>query len=43
VTPASGDGAEGMRDRVTGPYGVTPTIEFVEIAELVENSGIRPE
>jgi hypothetical protein len=35
--------SEEMRDRVTGLYGVTPTIEFVEIAQLVENSGIRPE
>ncbi|MGB8882123.1 MAG: hypothetical protein WCD11_37850, partial [Solirubrobacteraceae bacterium] len=42
VTPVSGAGAEEMRDRATGLYGVTPTIEFVEIAQLVENSGIRP-
>ena len=26
-----------MRDRVTGLYGVPPTINFVEIAELVDN------
>jgi hypothetical protein len=34
--------SEEMRDRVTGLYGVTPTIEFVEIAQLVDNSGMRP-
>jgi hypothetical protein len=28
-----------MRERVTGLYGVAPTIDFVEIAELIENSG----
>ena len=28
-----------MRERVTGLYGVAPTIDFVEIAELVDNSG----
>jgi hypothetical protein len=28
-----------LRERVTGLYGVTPTIEFVEIAEIVDNSG----
>jgi len=27
-----------LRERVTGLYGVTPTIEFVEIAEIVDNS-----
>ena len=27
-----------MRERVTGLYGVEPTIDFVEIAQLVENS-----
>jgi heme-degrading monooxygenase HmoA len=27
-----------MRERVTGLYGVEPTIEFVEIAELVDNA-----
>jgi hypothetical protein len=26
-----------MRERVTGLYGVAPTIDFLEIAELVEN------
>jgi heme-degrading monooxygenase HmoA len=26
-----------LRDRVTGLYGVAPRIEFVEIAELVDN------
>ncbi len=28
-----------LRDRVTDLYGVAPSIEFVEIAELVDNSG----
>jgi heme-degrading monooxygenase HmoA len=28
-----------MRERVTGLYGVGPTIDFVEIAEIVDNSG----
>jgi heme-degrading monooxygenase HmoA len=28
-----------MRDRVTGLYGVEPTIEFVEITQLVDNAG----
>jgi hypothetical protein len=28
-----------MRERVTGLYGVQPTIDFVEIAQLVDNSG----
>ena len=28
-----------LRQRVTGLYGVAPTIEFVEIAQLVDNSG----
>ena len=27
-----------MRERVTGLYGVPPTIDFVEIAQFVENS-----
>jgi hypothetical protein len=27
------------RGRVTGLYGVAPTIEFVEIAQIVDNSG----
>src|SRR5947209_11650078 len=26
-----------MRERVTGLYGVAPTIDFVEIAQLVDN------
>ena len=26
-----------MRERVTGLYGVEPTIDFVEIAEIVDN------
>lgn len=28
-----------MRKRVTDTYGVAPTIDFVEIAQLVDNSG----
>jgi heme-degrading monooxygenase HmoA len=28
-----------MRQRVTGLYGVEPAIDFVEIAQLVDNSG----
>ena len=28
-----------LRERVTELYGVTPTIEFLEIAEIVDNSG----
>ena len=28
-----------LRERVTGLYGVTPTIEFVEIAQIVDNTG----
>jgi hypothetical protein len=32
-----------LRERVTGLYGVEPTIDFVEIAEFVDNSGARPQ
>jgi hypothetical protein len=37
------DAAEGffsdeLRERVTGLYGVAPTIEFVEIAQIVDNT-----
>jgi hypothetical protein len=32
-----------MRERVTGLYGVAPTIDFVEIAQIVENSHAMPE
>ena len=28
-----------LRERVKGLYGVAPTVEFVEIAELVDNGG----
>jgi hypothetical protein len=31
--------SEQMRERVTGLYGAQPTVEFVEIAQLVDNSG----
>ena len=31
--------SEEMRQRVTGLYGVEPRIEFVEITQLVDNSG----
>jgi Putative mono-oxygenase ydhR len=30
---------EEMTERVTGLYGVRPTIEYVELAALVDNSG----
>ena len=30
--------SEEMRERVTGLYGVEPTVDFVEIAQLVDNS-----
>jgi hypothetical protein len=33
--------SEEMRQRVTGLYGVEPTIDFVEIAHLVDNSGAQ--
>jgi hypothetical protein len=29
-----------MRKRVTGLYGVEPTIDFVEIAQLVDNAAM---
>jgi hypothetical protein len=29
-----------LRERVTGLYGVAPTIDFVEIAEIVDNSAV---
>ena len=29
--------SEELRDRVTGLYGVAPQIDFVEIAEIVDN------
>jgi hypothetical protein len=28
-----------LRERVTGLYGVMPSIDFVEIAQIVDNSG----
>jgi hypothetical protein len=31
--------SEELRDRVAGLYGVAPTIDFVEIAQIVDNSG----
>jgi hypothetical protein len=30
-----------LRDRVTQLYGAPPSIEFVEILELVDNAGVR--
>jgi hypothetical protein len=30
--------SEEVRELVTGLYGVAPTIEFVEIAQIVDNS-----
>ncbi|MGZ4689713.1 MAG: hypothetical protein ACXVKA_17885 [Acidimicrobiia bacterium] len=35
---ARGFFTDDLRDRVTGLYGVAPTIDFVEIAELVDNT-----
>ena len=32
-----------MRERVTGLYGVAPTIDFVEIAQIVDNAHAEPE
>ena len=32
-----------MRERVTGLYGVGSTIDFVEIARIVDNSHAEPE
>jgi len=32
--------SEEMRELVSGLYGVEPTIDFVEIAQLVDNAGI---
>jgi len=31
--------SEELRERVTGLYGVAPSIDFVEIAQIVDNSG----
>ena len=31
--------SEELRERVSGLYGVAPTIAFVEIAQIVDNSG----
>lgn len=28
-----------LRERVTGLYGIKPTIDFVEIAQMVDNTG----
>jgi hypothetical protein len=28
-----------LRERATSLYGVTPSIDFVEIAQIVDNSG----
>lgn len=46
VDPRAGDSgtaarsffSDALRERVTGLYGVAPTIEFVEIVEIVDNS-----
>ena len=35
---ANGFFTQELRDRVTDLYGVAPVIEFVEIAEIVDNS-----
>ena len=31
--------SDGLRQRVTDLYGVAPTIEYIEIAQIVDNSG----
>jgi hypothetical protein len=31
------------RERVTHLYGIAPTIDFVEIAQIVDNAGVGPE
>jgi hypothetical protein len=33
--------SEELRELATGPYGVAPTIEVVEIAEIVDNSSVK--
>jgi hypothetical protein len=33
--------AEELRELATGLYGVAPTIEFVEIAQIVDNSSVK--
>jgi hypothetical protein len=32
-----------MRERVTGLYGVAPTVDFVEIAQFVDNASTSPQ
>ncbi len=32
--------SEALRERVTGLYGVSPRIDFVEIAQIVDNSNL---
>jgi hypothetical protein len=36
---AEGFFSEELRERVTGLYGVKPSIDFLEIAQIVDNSG----
>jgi hypothetical protein len=36
---ADGFFTDELRERVTGLYGVQPSIEFVDIAQIVDNSG----
>jgi heme-degrading monooxygenase HmoA len=36
---AEGFFSEELRERVTRLYGVPPTVDFVEIAQIVDNSG----
>ena len=40
---ANGFFSEEMRERVTGLYGVEPTIDFLDIAQLVDNAGASPQ
>jgi len=37
---AEGFFSEELRARVTGLYGVAPTISYVELAQIVDNSGL---
>lgn len=37
---AEGFFSEELRERVTGLYGVSPRIDFVEIAEIVDNTNM---
>jgi hypothetical protein len=38
LTFSYGFSSDELRERVTGLYGVAPTIDFIEIAEVVDNT-----